>query len=141
MAKGETSTGPIDPSVLMDLKRQLKRNCDAIQVKYAAFVSRLCECVKGKGVDVKDLRTFLLRLPAFKSDDLSDVKSTLEKADDMNRIFDALGNECASFVQYYGIFQRIKEKFCNDEDNEELNISRNSLKHSIFLIFLLLILI
>ena len=131
VAKDDSSTGPIDPSILMDLKHQLKLKNHAIQVKYATFVIRLCECVKEKGIDIKDLRTFLLRLPALESDDLdpgllSHVKNKLEEADSINRIFDLIGDNCASFI-HYDIFQFIMEEYCTDPDSKDpkLNYSEH----------------
>ena len=127
--KGESSTGPITAEIRMDLKHQLKQSRNAIQVKYASFVARLCVCMKEKDVDIKDLGTFLLQLPALESGDLDPglltaVKSELEEADDMNKIFNLLAKKCTSFV-HYDIFQCIKEKYCNDIDSEELNYSEH----------------
>ena len=80
----------MDPTMHMDLEFQLKNMSDAIQRRYALFVSCLCDCVKDTHkVTVENLRTFLLRLPALENDEEHSllfpmVKKELKKANTIN---------------------------------------------------------
>ena len=118
---------PLDPEVREDLQYTLENNLERIMHHYACYVSHLCECVKRKGVDVHELCTFLLRLFAFAPSDkyhqqdkmlLSRMKVELKEAKTINDIFDLVGEECASFLNY-SIYQSILEKYCGDIDCEE----------------------
>lgn len=110
----------------MDLRHQLKQYRIQIMFQYASFVSCLCTCVKNKGVTVPDLRTFLLRLPAFAPDQtdrqgvmlLLDLESKLEAADDINAIFDLVGRECASFLNY-DVYKFILTEYCVSADFDQ----------------------
>ena len=124
-----SSTLPLDldPDIRKDLVHQLKLNRDQIICRYANYVSCLCDCVKEKGVTVEHLRTYLLKLPAFTgcSDDkqenvlLSDVKNQLKDADTIHKIFDLIGEERTSFLNY-DVFKFILEKYCSDVKHEDL---------------------
>ena len=117
---------PLDPEVREDLEHILRINRNRIITLYAHFVSSLCDCLVDKGVSVHRLRTFLLKMPAFERGDdkqcqaklLSGVKSKLEEADTVYKIFDLLGEECASFLNY-DIYRSIQDKFCSDVDCDD----------------------
>ena len=53
-------------SVYDDLKQQLEGNLEALRNKYASYVSYIRESLQEKQVDVEELRTHLLNLPAFR---------------------------------------------------------------------------
>ena len=76
-------------------------------------------------MSVQRLQTYLLKLPAFSSDEdenqgklLSGVEQKLEKADTIYKIFDLLGKECASFLNY-DIYKSIQDKYCGGFDCED----------------------
>lgn len=117
---------PPNAEVRMDLEHILRQHRNVVMFRYASFVSCLCMCVQSKGVTVPDLRTFLLRLPAFTPDKnkqhkeqevtlLSYVKDKLEEANTINKIFDLIGDECASFLNY-DIFKFVLDEYCTTED-------------------------
>jgi hypothetical protein len=116
---------PLEPEVQEDLEHILRLNRKKIVTQYAHYVSSLCDYVVERGVSAERLRTFLLKMPAFSSDKdsqrgalLSGVKDKLEEADTIYRIFDLLGDECASFLNY-DIYQSIQDKYCSDIDCED----------------------
>ena len=126
-----SSTGPsstvLDPEVREDLKYILKQNRKQIINQYARYVSCLCSSLKKKGVDVEELSTFVLQLPAFSPDEedelqdkrlLSEMKMEIEEAKTVNKIFNLIGDKCASFLNY-DIFQSILENYCSDMDCEQ----------------------
>lgn len=113
---------PLDPDVQEDLEHILNINRKRIMTLYAHYVSTLCDCVVDKGVSVQRLRTFLLKMPAFAPDEnkhqgklLSGVKDKLQEADTIYKIFDLLGDECASFLNCE-VYQSIQDKYCSDVD-------------------------
>ena len=99
-----------------------------IITKYAHFVSRICDTMVERDVSVTSLRTFVLQLPAFASDQeskrqgrlLSEVEEKLEAVDSVDKIVNLIGRECASFLNY-GIFKSIMDKYCGDLDCDEFN--------------------
>ena len=107
----------------MDLQHQLQNNSDEIQAKYASYVLNLCKCLIHKKVTVTELCTFLSRLP-FQCG-LPGIKAKLREADTLYKIFDLVGDECASFF-HYDVFQRIQNEFCTASDCE----SNPKLKYS-----------
>ena len=99
-----SATIPLDPDIKMDLLCQLELNRDQIISCYASFVSCLSDNVR---VTAEDLRTYLLKLPAFacSGDDqenmlLSGVKAESKEADTINKIFDLIGEEHTSYLNY-----------------------------------------
>ena len=100
----------------MDLQQQLQINLEQIIGQYASYVYCILTSVKAKEVSVTDLRSFLLNLPAFQSgcneqcNLLSGVKKELDEADTINKIFDLLSCECASFLNI-AIFQFIVDEY------------------------------
>lgn len=130
---GEESNGSLQsylkPSVLADLRYQLKQNLKEIKNHYAAYVRCIRLSLKSKGVTVKDLRTYLLSLDAFQSDHdhdntdvklFSDKKEKLEKASDIEDIFALLITDCASFLNYE-IFQSIIGEYDIDTSQKKLS--------------------
>ena len=103
----------------MDLEHQLRNNSDKIQDQYASYVYNLCECLIHKGITVAQLRTRLSNLLPAK------IKNKLQDTDTLNKVFDLVGDECASFF-HYDIFQRIQNEFCEASDCE----SNPKLKYS-----------
>ena len=109
------------------LKRRLLRYLDQIQNHYASYVSHICESIKKKpGVTVETLSTYLLLLPAFKYREdreqhklLSGMRKKLEKVNSINKIFDLIGEECASFLNY-NIFKSIADHYGIVEECEAL---------------------
>ena len=87
----------------------------------------MCTIVEKKGVDAKQLSSFLLALPASTStsDDqrfkrLSDLKDDLQNVQTVPDIFFILNSKYASFLDYE-IFEDMLENYgCNDETNEKL---------------------
>ena len=125
------SSQPLSSDIQTNLLHQLKLNRDQIIRKYAHFASCLCTCVKDAGIGVEDFRTFLLKLPAFTPDLydrqeslLSAVKQKLKEADTINKIFDLIGEEYTSFLNY-DVFQCIRDKYCKESDNDDLKYSEH----------------
>ena len=114
----------MDPAVCKDLQYILRLKRKKIIEQYACYVSRICECVNEKHITVNELRTFVYRLPAFTSDCdeidclLSGIKDELEGKNSINKIFDLIGDKCASFLNYT-IYQAILDKYCRDIECEE----------------------
>lgn len=121
----------LDPAIRMNLMYVLDRERRAILNRYASFVDCLTECLEKKeGFSVERLRTFLLhhRVGGNSASDSSGFfKSTefvneLKEADTINKIIDLIGTKCASFV-HYDIFQDMKDQFCSDCNDDNLNYS------------------
>lgn len=115
----------IDADVREELDFRLTLLRDEIIEHYAQYVSRLCVLIKDR-TNVDDFRTFLLRLPALatglrkqRGGLLEDVKGKLQQADNINKIFDLIGDECASFLNY-SIFESIRVEYCSDIDCPKL---------------------
>ena len=88
-----------------------------IKTQYADYVDRIQTIVIAKGVNAKDLRSYLLKLPASTETDdkkrlqlLSDMKAKLKEAHEVIDIFDLLFEEYASFLDY-NIFELILKKY------------------------------
>lgn len=113
---------PLDPEVKEDLIHMLKLSLKQIRTQYACYVSSLCDCVVEKGVTVQRLCTFLLKIPLSEDDQqgmlLSGIERKLEEADTVYKIFDVIGKECASFLNYE-IYQSILDKYCSDVECED----------------------
>lgn len=116
----------IDTSILEALQYQLHRNLDQILNHFAQYVSYICEAVVQKGINVRTLLTYLLNLPALKyhSDKeqhklLHGKREKLKKSNTIYDIFDLIGEECASFLNY-GIFQSIAKNYGIVEDCDKL---------------------
>ena len=122
MSCSDVST--LDQDVHDDLIFILKRKRDEIMNRYASFVSCLCTSVKATGVSVEDFRTYLLKLPAFTNNQqdklLSGVKDDMKKACTINEIFDLIGEEYTSFLNY-DIFLSILNQYCSGVNNNALN--------------------
>jgi hypothetical protein len=101
----------LDLKVRMDLNFQLRENSNKIQEQYASYVYDLCECLKKKRVTPDQLCTFVLHqsLPR-------EIKG-IEEATTLNKIFNLIGGQCASFF-HYDIYQSIQKRFCS---NSKLN--------------------
>ena len=87
--------------------------------------------MKRKRVNVADLRSFVLAMPAFANDSKHDqdnhlcksMKEKLKQATTINEIFDLIDETCASFF-HYEIFDSIKNEYCTtqlDHEKSKLN--------------------
>lgn len=120
-------TSPLEDDIKMDLHYQLEQNLDQIMQRYASFVSCLCDNVKKKEITVENLRTYLLKQRAFAGSDgddkrdmlLSEVRTKLQKAGTINEIFDLIGEEGTSYLNY-DIFKFILDKYCHDVEDDDL---------------------
>ncbi len=115
----------LDLDTQRDLRRQLKYNRRHIRNRYASFVVSLCNAVIGTNVSLKDFRLYLLGLPAFENDHegeqpilLDDVKTKIENADSIHRIFEVLTTDCCSFLNI-DIFESIMDKYKINTDSDE----------------------
>ena len=75
-------------------------------------------------MSAEDLRTYLLKLPAFACSGndkenmlLSGVKAELKEA--INKIFDLIGEEHTSYLNY-DVFKFIFDKYCHDVEHGDL---------------------
>lgn len=92
-------------------------------IKYSLYVRRIRLCLIEKGVTVKDLRSDLLAMPATNNKKqqlmlLSAHKAELEKATDLNDIFDIINAEYATFLSY-DIFQFMLDTYNINQGQEE----------------------
>ena len=122
-----SSIASLDPDMLDDLRRQLKREFVRITNQYSFYVSCIRETLQEKGVSPKDLGSDLITKPAFNNTKgkptlLSTHKAELEGATDLNTIFNLLATEYASFLDYE-IFQYIVDHI--DEGQKELKYAEH----------------
>ena len=122
-----SSENKLDPEVEEDLNFILENNLDEIVTKYASYVSCLRAIIEKRRVTPKELRAYLLDLPAFSNNRegkkltlMSDRKQELEEKNSIIDIFTFLSTECASFLNF-GIFEKIIEKYDVTEEEKELN--------------------
>lgn len=120
----DSSSTSLDSDTRDDLKEKLDTELDNIIQLYSDYVCYIREAVKRKGVCANDLSSDLLTESAFNHTKqerilLSAHKAELENAADVNKIFNILGYEYASFFNY-GIFQIIAKKYGIDRGQEEL---------------------
>jgi hypothetical protein len=121
----------LDPKVREDLTFQLENNRDRIKKQYASYVCDLCECLKKNKVTPDQLCTFVVHqsLP-------QEIKG-IEEAKTLNKIFNLIGVQCASFF-HYDIYQSIQTQFC---PKSKLNYSKHFEEfvelHRIFEFFLI----
>ena len=108
----------MDPAVQEDLEYLLEINLEAIEKRYASYVSYIYDSIEEMNVSVNKLLMYLLNLPALNCDKskdgqqyklLSGVRNDLKKATSVKEIFFVL-NECASFLNY-DIFESIQKKY------------------------------
>ena len=119
----QSSTEPLDPDIKFKLKFQLDENLKNIKQKYAYFVTCLCQCVKDRGVTTETLCTFLSNTSPFDTD--GDLAVKLQAAGTVNKIFDLVSTNGASFF-HYDIFQSILDAFCaSDAENPNLTYSKH----------------
>ena len=115
----------MDSDTLEDLKQLLDVELKNITKLYASYVRCICESLKAKGESLADFRTYLLALSAFNHTEknrtlLSTHRSELENATDINKIFNILIEEYASFLNY-DIFEIIADEYkIIDDEKEEL---------------------
>ena len=98
------------------LKQELNRRFKTIGRQYAAYVRCILTSLEAKNVTVENLRTYILSLPAFKSDEnrhhklMSGREELISKAAIINDIIDVITTMCASFLDYE-IFGSIVEEY------------------------------
>jgi hypothetical protein len=114
----------LDPDTAADLRRQLKRELSIIHMLYSKYVRCIRESLKAKGVSPKDLFADLMNYSAFSHTDqslslVSAHEAELDKAGDINAIFNILSREYASFLNF-GIFDHIQESYQVDQGQNEL---------------------
>ena len=112
----QTSISSLDPDIRMDLEQQLEMNLEQIFGRYASYAHYILMSIKAKGISVTDFRSYLLNLAAFQSGSneqcklLSGMKAELDEADTINKIFDLVSCNCASFFNIK-IFQLLVDRF------------------------------
>ena len=112
--------------ILMDLEQQLEKNLEHITRNYASYAHYILMSIKAKGVSVTDFRSYLLNLTAFRPGCreqcmlLSGMKAELDEADTINKIYDLVSCNCASFFNYE-IFQTLVDRF-GVKDTEDTGI-------------------
>ena len=101
----------------LDVQQQLQNDLQNIIQLYGSYVSCILESLQAKGVHVKDLRAYLLNLSVVQLTEtkpklmlLSQNRADLEKAIDLNEIFNFLSTNHASFL-HYEIFAAVAEKY------------------------------
>jgi hypothetical protein len=120
------TTALLDSDTFQDLKQKLSGDVQEIIEQYTSYVSYIRESLQENGVSAKDLCSYLMTMSAFSHSDqkptlLSAHRHELEKADDLNTIFNLLAAEYASFLSY-DIFRTILRKYqkkCNIPDEQE----------------------
>ena len=96
-------------------------NIRKIQGKFSILVTKSCRKLQSRGINVKDIQTFLVTMYSSpNSKDGSDTVTTvLEATKSLDKIFRALGKERLwDYINYY-LLQSIIEEFAGDDD--ELN--------------------
>lgn len=114
----------LDPDTLEDLRLQLDNELGTIIKQYSSYVNCIRRALQEKGVTARDLCSDLMSLSAFnhtalKRMLLSSHQTELERAADLNAIFNLLLKEYASFLNYE-IFQLMVDQYKIDDDREEL---------------------
>jgi hypothetical protein len=100
----------------MDLEQLLEINLKQLIVRYAFYAHDILLSVQARDISADSLRSYLLGLTAFQSGHkrhsrlLSAVKDNLDEADTINKIFDLLSCNCASYINYQ-IFQSIADEY------------------------------
>lgn len=118
----------LSSKVHADLQQQLKQNLRGITKQYASYVRCLRMTLNEKDVSARDLRDFLLSLSAFENSTCQDQelllskRALLEKASDIDGIFEVLQKYFASFLDCE-IFETIMEEFNISKDQEKLRYS------------------
>ncbi len=112
----------MDPDIKEDLEFILENNLRKINVTYACYVDTLRCTLEEKGVTPRDLRTYLVSLPAFSSKGqtlglLSEIE--LQQCNTVAEIFIFLKTKCTSFLDFE-IFENILDYFKISKDHERL---------------------
>lgn len=113
----------------MDLRQQLQRTVRELVTQYASFVSRVCSSLIDNHISAEIVSSFLLSLPAFKSDEqgrqrglvlLSGIRDQLENAVTIYQVIDTLSVEHASYLNCE-IYQSIVGEFGTKKDHDKMN--------------------
>ena len=88
-----------------DFRQQLRINLGDIKNKYGFFVECVRTSIKRKGISARELCTFLLSQSVFDYDNqdyklFSDNKDELQRATEVDEIFNLLNTEYASFLKF-----------------------------------------
>ena len=110
----------------MDLNQQLKRSARELMNHYASFVSRLRSSVRER-VDVDEMRSFLLGMPAYKEGYeesgqiilISHLETEFRGASEVTDFIDDLSLHYCSFLNFE-LFQLISQRYGNEKDEERL---------------------
>ena len=125
-SSSETSLSSLNSDIHTDLELQLQKNLADITRRYASYAAHILASIKVKGISVTDFRSFLLNLTAFQPGCkeqcklMSGMKAELDAADDINKIFDLLSCNCASFFNYE-IFETLVDHYgINDTEDRKV---------------------
>ena len=123
--------GCLDSDTLEDLKLQLRSDLQNIIQQYSLYVSCIRKTLQEKGLKAKDLCSDLMTMSAFSHSKkevmlLSAHKEEMEKAEDLNQIFNLLAEEYASFFDF-DIFRFILEKY--QREYRTIDIGQEELKY------------
>ena len=124
-SSSQKSTSSLDPGVRLDLEQQLQENLEQITTSYTSYTDYIHTSIKAKGVSVSDIRSYLLKLTAFRPGCkeqcklLSGMRAKLDVADTINKIFDILSCECSFFDSK--IFELLVNRF-GIKDTEDTGI-------------------
>ena len=123
-SESESDSESDSDDVMDDVLQQLEENMDDITRHYASFVQCIKTCIKEKGVETSDLRSYLLNMNSFFRDDkqkpvlFSDLENELKVAENIDEIFMMI-SKYASFLNY-DIFQSIIKDYEIDKNRDEL---------------------
>lgn len=123
--QGLSSVQQLDSKIREDLEHQLRENLRKIRNQYTSYVQYILISLKEKKVDVEDLRSFILNLPAFI--DTSSRQTMLwsgksvdfEEANSINDIFKILVRDCCSFLDC-NTFEQIMAQYEVDSSNDKI---------------------
>ena len=122
----QSSISSLDPDIRMDLEQQLEMNLEQIIGHYASYAHYILTSIQAKGIGANSFRSYLLNLTAFRPGCreqcklLSGMKAELDEADTINKIFDLVSCNCASFFNIK-IFQLLVDRF-GIKDTEDTGI-------------------
>lgn len=120
--------------VVEDIDRKLRLNLNDVKRKYTLFVECVRTSIKNRGISAAELTAFLLSQSVYDYDDqdyklFSDRKEELERAADVDKIFNILNTEYASFLNYEIFMILLRNIFSNKtrKNSSILSIYRTTL--------------
>jgi hypothetical protein len=109
----------------MDLAQKLEKNLTQITERYTFYVNYILTSIQEEGVSVDAVRSFVMGMTAFQSGSkeqcmlLIGIKTELNEAGTINKIFDLLVCNCASFINCR-VFQLLAKRFGVKESDDEI---------------------